>query len=645
MDDKTQLFNDGRLKIALVYSGINEEYQGKIAAGVVNKAKKLKYDVAIFSPFSNTTSHSAHDYGEENIYELINYEYFDVVIIIPATMTGEENIMRVIDGAKKAGTPVITIDADYTGCNNIQIKAHGIGNIVEHLINTHNVVDFMFMGAFKWEIENDRLREFRSTLERFGIPLDENKVFFGNYSDIDAAVEIKKYLDSGEKLPEAIVCANDFMAIGVINELRREGIFVPDDIIVTGFDGVRLAYANNPALTTVTLPYYECGEKAVEISKEIALRPSKAVMNYEVSNKLVISESCGCFEKDLNDDNNLIRSLYSKLDRQTFYSKRLIRMSGRMTGIATLDEAFEAIKEYIEDIYVDKFYICIPEKFESSEVANGFALNPEYRHTGYPEKMIMKVAREFKEYKDTYEFDTSLMIPALHEPSDNSRIFFFTPLHFQGRNFGYLCMSCDDYTGSNSLFNMWRMNLAVAIENSRIHEELDRQTQKLETLYVEDSLTGIYNRRGLQNWAAEIFSKAVDSQREVMIFVADLDDLKPINDKYGHKQGDNALIQVARALQKASNSGEICARFGGDEFEAVAYDYSVEKAEQFKNNFYKYLDEYNERSGMPYKVSASCGYYISTVSEDEEFDSLIFAADREMYKNKAERKAKMAKNL
>lgn len=638
--------NDDRLKIALVYSGINGEYQGKIASGVVNKAKRLGYDVAIFSPYSNTTNYTAHDYGEENIYELINYDFFDVVIILPCTMTCEENTLHVIDCAKKAGTPVIIIDGEYPGCNNIQIKLKGIGDIVEHLINTHNLADFMFMNSYKGEIENDRYVEFVKTLERYGIDFDEDKLLYGNYSDVDAAFAIKNYISSGKKLPEAIVCANDTMAIGVINELRSEGIYVPDDIIVTGFDGIRLAHANNPSLTTVTLPYYECGEKAVEVARDISIRPSNAVMNYEIKNKVTISQSCGCFEKDLVDDNNLIRNLYNSLDRHTFYSKRLIRMSEKMTGVDTLDDTFDAIREYIEDIYVDRFYICIPEKFESC-IAKENRLNRtrEFKHTGYPERMLKRVAREFKEYKEPEYFDSKLMIPAMHEPSDKSRIFFFTPIHFQDRNFGYICMSCDDYVGSDSLFNIWRMNLSIAIENARIREELSKQTEKLEKLYVEDSLTGIYNRRGLHNWAVEIFSKAVDSQREVMIFVADLDDLKPINDKFGHKQGDNAIIQVSRALQKASTSGEICARFGGDEFEVVAYDYSVEKAEAFAKRFNDALDDYNQRSGMPYKVSASCGYYVSRVSEDDDFDSLIFAADKEMYKNKSDKKARKKQRM
>lgn len=629
-----------KIRIALVYSGINEEYQGKIARGIVDTARKLGHDVAIFAPYSNTTNHTAHDYGEENIYELINYDFFDIVMIMPKTMTCEENTQRIIERAKKANKHVIVLDGNYPGCNNIQIRSTGISEIIEHLVYAHNFVDFMFMGAFKNEPQNHNLVEYIHTLQKLGIDCDRDKILYGEYDKDKAGEAIREYIETGKKIPEAIICANDYMAMGVIEELRINGIYVPDDVVVTGYDGIRSAHAYNPSLTTVSLPFYECGEKAVEISAEVSRRPISAFMNYEITTKLVISESCGCFEKDHSDDNHITNRLYDLLDRHTFYSKRLIRMSQSLTEADTLDETFDYLKEYINDIYVDSFYICISEKFESCIDKAGFATHQKYKHIGYPQKMIMKICRENKEYQPQSEFDTSLMLPSMQKECDKGRVFFFTPIHFQDRSFGYIAMECGEYIGSDALMNIWRMNLSVAIENARVREEHQKQSEKLEKLYTEDPLTGIYNRRGLQNWAAEIFTKAIDSEQEVMILVADLDGLKMINDCFGHKHGDNALIQVARALQKASRGGEICSRFGGDEFEVMAYGYTNEKAQEFIRRFDKALEEYNEANQLPYKISASCGYFVTKITEKSEFESILSEADREMYKVKSERKKK-----
>lgn len=634
-----RMTGEGQINIALVYSGINVEYQDKIVGAIINKVKQYGYNLGIFSPFSNTTNHTAHDYGEENIFELINYDFFDAVIILPKTMTCEENTMHVVNCAKRAGVPIIAIEGDIEGCNNIRIDgSKGISDIISHFINIHNFKDFLFMGASENEQDNGKLLEYKKAITDFGLVLDEEKILYGNYSETDAGARIKEYIESGKKLPQAIICANDSMAVGVINELRFHGIFVPDDVAVTGFDGIRVSNANKPALTTIALPIYESGEMAVNIVKDVISRPSSAVMNYDIKNKFVISESCGCYEKDSADDNNLISYLYQKLDRQTLYSKRLIRMSETLTSAADLDQTFELLKEYIDDIFVDRFYICVPDKFESCIVRDNLNISNEFRHTGYPEEMNLRLCREFGEFRSRSRFKTSLMIPAFFEKSDESKMFFFTPIHFQDRSFGYICMSCDVYIGSNTLFNIWLMNLSTAIENARIREELESYSDELEKLYIQDPLTGLYNRRGLYNWAAEISSKAADSGRKIMVFVIDLDCLKNINDCFGHSEGDNALYQVGAALAKAAKNGEICARPGGDEFEVVGYDYTVEKAEEFAKSFEKALEEYNSVSGKDYRVDASWGYCVDNVNSKDDFDSLALTADKEMYRQKSAKK-------
>lgn len=634
-----RMTDESQINIALVYSGINVEYQDKIVSAIVNKVREYGYNLGIFSPISNTTNHTAHDYGEENIFELINYDFFDVVIILPRTMTCEENTMHVVNCAKRAGVPIITIEGNIEGCNNIRIDENkGISDIIAHFINIHNFKDFLFMGAYENEQDNGKLLEYKKAVNDFGLVLDEEKILYGNYDEVTAGLRINEYIESGKKLPQAIICANDSMAVGVINELRVHGIFVPEDVSVTGFDGIRVANANKPALTTIALPIYESGEMAVNIVKDVISRPSSAVMNYDIKNKFVVSESCGCYEKDNADDNNLISYLYQRLDRQTFYSKRLIRMSETLTSASNLSQAFELLKEYVNDIEAESFYICIPDKFESCIVRDNLNVSNEFRHTGYPEEMNLRICRERGEYKPPSRFKTALMIPAFFEKSDRSKVFFFTPIHFQDRSFGYICVGCGKFHGASSLFNTWRMNLSTAIENARIREELESYSEELEKLYVQDPLTGLYNRHGLYNWVAEIFSKAIDSGRKVMTFVIDLDCLKNINDCFGHCEGDNALYQVGVALTKAAKNGEICARFGGDEFEVVGYDYTVEKAEEFAKAFEDALKEYNAVSGKSYKVDASWGYCVDNIKMKDDFDSLVLVADREMYKRKSAKK-------
>ena len=95
-------------------------------------------------------------------------------------------------------------------------------------------------------------------------------------------------------LPDAIVCANDQMALGAIQELRAAGIRVPADISVTGFDDVYLGAMLTPTLTTVHQPMWLLGERACSLLLERIADPSLPRRVEQLPTKLVIRESCGC---------------------------------------------------------------------------------------------------------------------------------------------------------------------------------------------------------------------------------------------------------------------------------------------------------------------------------------------------------------
>ncbi|NLZ45371.1 MAG: diguanylate cyclase, partial [Clostridiales bacterium] len=508
--------------------------------------------------------------------------------------------------------------------------------VVDHLVRYHGINDYMYVSSF--EGNSDKYNAYQKIFNNFGIEIDKNMILYGECNEDIAAIRLREYIKLGNRIPKAIICECDTMAIGIIRELKANGYSIPNDVIVTGFGGTRFSHANNPSLTTVAMPYYEAGEKAIDIIPEVMALPRDEVKNYIINNKLVISESCGCFEKGDSDDNNLISFLYQRIDDITDFSVRLIRMSEKLNSAVTIKQIYKLLEEFVEDIYADKFYLCIADKFDSCIEQDGLMVSKNIKRPGYPEKMTIKIRRENNEYLEGFTFETKDIIPALLEENDDGQTFYFAPIHYQEVSFGYICLSVDDHVGSISLFNSWRIQLSSAMENARIREELTSYSRELEKMYVEDMLTGLYNRRGLYNWADEIYRKACDSEKKVMVFVTDLDELKPINDLYGHIEGDNALIQVGRALDKAAVNGEICSRFGGDEFEVIGYDYTEELAQKFVQSFEKNLEEYNKNSQKPYRVSSSWGYVVKAIDSSVRFDEFIMLADKNMYAQKEYKK-------
>lgn len=153
----------------------------------------------------------------------------------------------------------------------------------------------------------------------------------------------------------------------------------------------------------------------------------------------------------------------------------------------------------------------------------------------------------------------------------------------------------------------------------------------LQKLAYEDGLTSLLNRTSFNN----DFDNLKDSNKG-LIAIFDVNDLKKVNDKYGHLEGDNLILTFSSALNEYfSNIGK-CYRIGGDEF-AFLSDENVE--EQFKKTYKKltnYLNKYNSNSDKKYKVSAAMGY--SIINKEIKIEEAYKIADDNMYLNKNEMK-------
>lgn len=95
-----------------------------------------------------------------------------------------------------------------------------------------------------------------------------------------------------------------------------------------------------------------------------------------------------------------------------------------------------------------------------------------------------------------------------------------------------------------------------------MNKKLELVVEQLENLNVREPLTGLYNRRGMSKYGVELLNNAKKENSCITVVCSDIDNLKPINDLYGHEAGDNAIVQTARAIDKAMPSGG-CKRENG----------------------------------------------------------------------------------
>ena len=445
-------------------------------------------------------------------------------------------------------------------------------------------------------------------------------------------MDAAKHFMSLKKRPQAIVCANDYMALSLCKELTLQGYSVPQDIAISGFDDVRDARANIPPLTTCYVSVPDMAKKAIE-TIDTLLNEKEAPACTFVPTKIIIRNSCGC-ESSTMKDLSLSR-MY-----EVEFMEQLINQNAHNTFVSISLEnmtSAEDIGDYLrlEDVpgIARDFYLCLGIHGNGAypqvkKKAPGFA---KRSHSIYSLRDLNPIA--------TSSFETKKLLPPEAIREEPMAVFFF-PIHYLEYNFGYVAATSNGEEAQDTLFHSWLSLIGNTLENSRIRAKNQALLEKLNMLYHEDFLTKLYNRRGFEQFSEEEFSEAKKHNIKTMTLSIDMDNLKYINDVYGHSHGDLALQTIADAMRQACSGCEICARIGGDEFAVFGYDYSEDKAKQYTENFLQYLKDFNADSSLPYCVNASFGYTISDPSLSISREQYMKASDDLLYQNKRKRKEK-----
>jgi diguanylate cyclase (GGDEF)-like protein len=155
--------------------------------------------------------------------------------------------------------------------------------------------------------------------------------------------------------------------------------------------------------------------------------------------------------------------------------------------------------------------------------------------------------------------------------------------------------------------------------------------------YQRDELTGLYNRRGFFTLAEQQLKLACRSKRPQVLLFADIDDMKWINDSFGHVQGDTALTDAADVLRQTFRDSDIIARIGGDEFAVLAVE-AGQNAEALTTRLEEQLRAHKPKPERPYELSMSMGIAHYNPESPCSLDELMVLADVKMYQQKQEGK-------
>jgi len=191
------------------------------------------------------------------------------------------------------------------------------------------------------------------------------------------------------------------------------------------------------------------------------------------------------------------------------------------------------------------------------------------------------------------------------------------------------------------------MEMRVQERTAELQHEVTRRReaeQALRNMVVTDPLTGLYNRRGFLALAEQNAKLAQREKRRLRLYFADLDELKPINDRHGHKEGDNAIIQGGKLLRSVFRASDVVARIGGDEYAMIALEENDSQESDTMRRLEEKVTEFNASSGLPYQVHLSMGSASIDPDTNLQLTQLMDLADQALYENKERRKTERRKS-
>lgn len=634
------------MNIAVLTAGIDEEYQQNIIKGINEYAGEKNINIFYFTAYGGVLANSNYDKGEYNIFNLVNYSRFDGIIFMDNTIGALDVRKKVSEQIKNANIPAVVFDSESNPeFYNIKVdNFKAMEDVIKHVIKEHGAKKINYVsGPMENPESRQRYEAYKSVLSENGIEFEKERVYFGEFRSIDGIHAANEILDSDLEFPDAIICANDAMALTVIITLEKHGLKIPDDVIVTGFDNISAARYFCPELTTVDRPLKLLGRKACEIIQSV-YNGEDIQKNHTVFTNPVFSESCGCGSQDFFQEEmrNFKKETYNKIENCNYHISILNRMTSALADSESLENHSKIINTFLSEIKCDDFYICLGDNWEGcfrqqiNEASDAFDSVEEYQIEGYAKYMTVPFCRVKGSFNTMESFLSEDMYP--FEISGGGNIMYFFPLHFRERCFGYSIVLNTDIPITSMLFHTWIMNISTAIENVRKLNQLNDAIKKLDKLYVIDPLCEIYNRNGFVRSASKIFKECIVHHRKVMIMFIDMDGLKIINDEYSHKEGDFALKTLASILKSCCTNGEICARFGGDEFLIFSENFDHDMTTLLAEKINMKMKEVNNSINKPYRIDASIGCYVTEARAEFPLFSMITKADQKMYEEKKRKK-------
>ena len=630
-------------KIALFTTDWNYELVGETLRGALEYLDgHPDVSVQVFDCFGVDES-AITDRTVYEIYRLVDWGHYDGAVVQTHQIVMREVAGWIERSLQEKGIPAVSLGVPLG--NYPQIKTddyHAFRHITDHLIRHHGAKKLWFLTGLE---RFDETKESESRQRRYGfldacreagIPEENLRILEGNWQK-DSGERAARLILEAEDRPDALVCANDDMAMAAVSALQKGGVRVPEEIRVTGFDGIFSAMLCTPRLATMSRNFQNVGYRAVETL--CAMLEGREVPEVTFSEtRDALTGTCGCRG---NADAEIIQ-IKDRFYRQTRFLREFYltqdKIAGAFFSAERLEDVMDAAEKYASifgggalRVYLDRRYYLSMVGQASPEEEAGLA------DGHYSGKFVLtadsrrRIAREIRH-------DEVDGVDSRHRSEEGSaaaeRLVSYYPIRFGQIMAGVVELEGFCAAAEMNLHESIINELALSLETIRQHQRLIKLNEKLNVLYATDQLTGLNNRFGVEKTGRPLFERLKAEGKRIAFVFLDVDDMKGINDRYGHATGDEALRISAEALRRICRPGDYLMRYGGDEFVAFGPEWREDPAKKLD----QVLEEICEERQINFDLHLSLGMYVCEPDSPEDLKTCLQAADMKMYQIKKSRK-------
>ncbi len=596
-------------------------------------AKKAGCKLIVFNSFVDFFNNDSFDEGAKSVYDLINYDLIDVLILHNASFHNKSILDGIINTANIYNVPVVIVGGEHEGCHSILSDYdEAYKALLCHVMREHGIKDTFFIaGNRNNDIESERrINCYKEALAECGIPFEEDRVAYGEYWDRPTQEIVHRLAGDGKTPPKAIFCANDYMAFATCEELKKCGYNVPDDVVVTGFDGVPAAEHFVPQMTTCSENLEALAMLSVEAALN-AVQDNSEFRKYYNRFIPVVSESCGC--KRLANENfrDAAASLYQVIDDMELHEDFIYAHIDRMLEITDMNTLYSTISKAI----LQNSYVCFNSDFVSSVMDISSA-----RVGGIFSDQMVTISSEYT-YEETNKvgrIELSDVVPYISKWEENDTMCILTSIHVGSQVCGYYAVNTDSLMYSKLRIKRVIKAINIALNVAINYFKQAKMRIRIENAALFNNVSGLPSMRGAIKWFDDFSAREENHSKTLSVSVYGLPKYTYIYENFGIEAAEEAVKFVAESLKVANPNDCFVAHISEGDFVVINYYSDPESISATINKatsvFFSVVEGYNSNNGKPYFTEVNCGCTVVDANWDGSLESYIKFANAEMYMNR-----------